>query len=102
MTEDDFLAEVGALASRLGLLWAHFNVVYRGRRDTQGDRGFPDLVIAGDRGHLFAELKLGGGSLNSGQAGWKWRLMAGGAIWHLWYPADLYSRRIEAELKRLV
>jgi hypothetical protein len=102
MTEDDFLAEVGALASRLGLLWAHFNAVFKGRRDTQGDRGFPDLVIAGSAGHLFAELKLDGGSLNSGQHGWKWRLLAGGASWFLWYPADLLSGRIEAELKRLI
>ena len=101
MTEDDFLAEVGALASRLSLLWAHFNVVYKGRRDLQGHHGFPDLVIAGPRGHLFAELKISGKPSPAPQR-WKWGLLAGGASWHLWRPADLAAGRIQAELERLM
>jgi hypothetical protein len=80
--EAAFQAQVLDLAGRLG--WTHYHP-YDSRRSNPG---FPDLVLVRDR-VIFAELKTQLGRLSSAQAGWRDRLLAAGAEWHLWRPDDL-------------
>ncbi|HEY1622131.1 MAG TPA: hypothetical protein VGG25_31225 [Streptosporangiaceae bacterium] len=70
MTEAQLLARVTGLCEELGLLWHHCNDA---RRCT-GPDGFPDLVIAGQRGVMFAELKSASGETSAGQDLWLWTL----------------------------
>jgi len=101
VSEDDLIAAVGALCVRHQLLWAHFTVVYRGRRDIHGCYGFPDLVIAGPGGILFRECKSAGGKLRREQRYWSVVLGFAGGDWAVWQPADLDSGRIEDELQAI-
>ena len=93
MTEKEFLAAVTELAGYTGLLVYH---TYDSRRS---DPGFPDLVLAGGRGVIFAELKTDHGELSTAQVTWKWRLLAGHCNWRLWRPRHLQSGLILRELK---
>lgn len=101
MTEDDLIAAVGAACDEHGLWWAHFTVVYRGRRELHGCYGFPDLVITGRLGVLFRECKSRDGLLRREQRAWGRILRAAGADWDVWRPADMASGRIAAELSAL-
>lgn len=74
----------------------HFRAAYthRGyRTPVQGDgAGWPDLVLVRER-IVFAELKIHPptvkrGRLEPDQEEWRARLVAAGAEWHLWRPAD--------------
>ena len=96
MHHDELVARIGERADKAGVLWVYFP------RSTllRGHRGFPDLVLAGPGGVGFAEVKTGSG-LDDGQAGWRDTLLCGGAVWHLWRPADLWTGTVEAELARL-
>lgn len=96
MTEAELQDRILGLAGSLGLLSFHST---DSRRDI--GKGFPDLVIVGPRGVLFAEEKDGGGQLKPDQVTWKYRLLAGGARWVLWRPRDWDTGRIEAELRRI-
>lgn len=51
--------------------------------------GFPDLVIAGPGGLLFAELKTARGRVTTAQTTWLTILRTAGAETHLWRPGDL-------------
>ena len=93
MTERQFLAAVVELAGYLGLL------VYHTYDSRQSDPGFPDLVLAGDRGVIFAELKTDRGQLSPAQVRWHYRLQAAGAAWRLWRPAHLQSGEILRDMK---
>ena len=93
MTETQFLAAVVELAGYMGLLVYH---TYDSRRS---DPGFPDLVLAGGRGVIFAELKTEHGELSSAQVQWRWRLQASGSRWRLWRPHQLESGQILREMK---
>lgn len=93
MTEKQFLAAVVELAGYLGLLVYH---TYDSRRS---DPGFPDLVLAGDRGVIFAELKTEHGQLSPAQVAWKWKLLAGHCNWKLWRPAQLQAGLILRDMK---
>ena len=95
MTEKQLLAAVVELASYLGLLVYH---TYDSRRS---DPGFPDLVLAGGRGVIFAELKTEHGEMSSEQVTWKWRLLASHCNWKLWRPQHLESGLILRELKEI-
>ena len=64
----------------------------------QGDAGFCDLVIAGDHGVLFRELKSQRGQPSPGQRGWLDTLVQAGADAALWRPSDLASGRVLAEI----
>lgn len=109
MTEADLLAEVTALCDRLGLLWHHDPDPHRfGLRRirewfrARGRPGFPDLVIAGPGGYLFAELKSDDGDTSAEQDMWAFYLTRDEANrWTLWRPADCTSGRIRNELHRL-
>jgi len=93
VTEKQLLAAVIELAGYASLFVYH---TYDSRRS---DPGFPDLVLAGTRGVIFAELKTESGRLSSEQAAWRWRLLAGGSRFYVWKPADLQSGEIVRELK---
>jgi hypothetical protein len=59
------------------------------RTATQGDNGFPDLVLAHPtRGTIFAELKSTTGRLSKDQIAWIQVLYNSGANVHVWRPAD--------------
>lgn len=80
MIEEQLLARVIRQAAALGIL------IYHSRDSRRSEPGFPDLVLAGDGGVLFAELKDSAGTLSRDQAAWKWRLLAAGCQWRLWRP----------------
>jgi len=59
------------------------------RTATQGDTGFPDLVLAHPtRGVIFAELKSATGRLSDNQIQWIGTLKAAGAEVYVWRPSD--------------
>lgn len=95
MTEKQLLELVTQLAQWLGLLAYH-------TRDSRGSQaGFPDLVLAGKGGVIFAELKSDRGRLTGAQQEWRYTLLAAGCQWQQWRPADWYSGHIVAEMKRI-
>lgn len=96
MSEDELLASVQRLARALGVKAFH---EHDSRRNPV--RGFPDLVLAGKAGVIFAELKSTAGLLSPAQASWKWELLAGRQDWQLWRPADWHTGHIERELRRI-
>ena len=93
MTEADLQRAVLDLTKWLGLLAFHST---DSRRDSCA--GFPDLVISGQAGHIFRELKTAEGRLRPEQADWIARLTQGGADAAVWRPVDLASGRVQREL----
>lgn len=85
-TEDEFQKQVIELAQKRGWHVAHFRparVIRKGketwRTPVEGDKGFPDLVLARDRIVIHAELKSDSGVVSPEQHAW---LMAlGGVVW---------------------
>lgn len=63
--------------------------------------GFPDVVVVGAGGSLFAELKCRDDTVSPQQRAWGGRLTAAGLLWVIWEPIDLLSGRIETELAAL-
>lgn len=57
------------------------------RTPIQGDKGFPDLVLARHLVVLFVELKVGRRRLAPDQV--LWRDAIGPDQFRLWYPADI-------------
>ena len=96
MTEDALLAEILDMCSRLGLVVFHSTDP---RRDI--GRGFPDLVIIGERDMCFAELKSGSGRLSPEQTVWRYKIIAAEVAHYVWRPGDLESGRIETILRTL-
>jgi hypothetical protein len=95
MLEADFQRAVIDLIRWLGLAYFHDNDSRRNRA------GFPDLVIAGQGGFMFRELKSEKGRLRPEQLDWLARLTQGGADAAIWRPSDLTSGRVKAELVAL-
>lgn len=93
-TEADFQRAVIDLCRWLGLHYFHDNDSRRNRA------GFPDLVIVGNHGVLYRELKAAKGRVRPEQATWLSRLQLAGADADVWRPADM-TRRIPRELKAL-
>ena len=79
----------------LGLLWWHDNDSRRNKA------GLPDLIVVGQRGVLFRELKSAKGTLRPEQRDWLSRLQQAGADADIWRPADMASGRIKDELTAL-
>lgn len=96
VTEDQLLQDVRQMAIEHHLLIFHC----RDSRVTFG-KGFPDLVISGPRGTVFAELKTNGSSLTPDQRHWGSILQRGGEQWYIWRPRDLESGVIAATLKSI-
>jgi hypothetical protein len=66
----------------------------------QGDRGFPDIVLAHTRrGAIFAELKTVKGRVTGPQAGWLLTLELAGLESCVWTPDDWDSivRRLSTD-----
>jgi hypothetical protein len=63
--------------------------------------GFPDVVIVGPGGTIFAELKCGDDTVSQDQRRWAGRLTGAGQLWVEWRPIDALSGRIETELAAL-
>jgi hypothetical protein len=95
MTHAELLARIRAACWERGLLVYH-------SVDTRRDwsPGFPDLVIAGTGGHLFAEVKVAD-DLSFDQGRWAWRLRAGGAPYVVWRPGDWKDHQIWKALHKL-
>lgn len=106
MSEDHLLVAVLDMAKQMGVLTAHFRPAQaksgRWLTPVQGDgKGFPDVVLAGEGGLLFRELKSAKGILSPEQKVWLDVLAAAGADAGVWRPADLRSGRIEAETRAI-
>ena len=101
-SEAKFCLDVMALAQRMNLL-AHW---CPDSRKCYGDKGFPDLVIAGPRGLIFAECKMPSADTTAEQDRWIWTIgEAGGrgrdSIVRIWFPSHLENGTIERELQEL-
>lgn len=94
MTEAELQREIMQLCKSWGLLCYH-------TRDSRlSSPGFPDLVIAGRRGVIFAELKSPGGKLSAHQHQWRYTLLANGMAFRIWRPQH-WPGEIQFELARL-
>ncbi len=86
MTHREFQVRVQQMCTARKLLWhaSHQAIACHGK-------GLPDMIIAGPRGVIFAELKTPGAKLSPEQARWKHALLSSGA-WHVvWTPADVVT-----------
>lgn len=105
MSEDDLKGTVIEMCQALGLLVAHFRPAKTDkgwRTPVEGDgKGFPDCVIAGPGGVIFAELKADGKHPDAQQRRWITTLGAAGADIRIWQPKHLHIGGIEYALKRL-
>jgi hypothetical protein len=99
MSEDDLLVSVTCgtrakpgLCKLFGLKWYH---PFDSRRSVSG---WPDLVIAGPGGVLYAELKTRRGRVSAPQREWITALEHAGQAVFVWRPEDFFSCGIQAEL----
>ena len=97
--EAQLQAAIVELAKHLGWMVFHpmpvQNQAGRWRTALQGDKGFPDLVMAHkDYGVIFVELKSSIGRLSEFQDKWIATLKAGGATVYVWRPLDIKEARI--------
>jgi hypothetical protein len=71
-------------------------------RRCDGMAGFPDLIIIGKRGCIFAELKVDTfRHKRASQVTWGHSLLAAGIFYVTWYVRDLESGSIERSLDEL-
>ena len=83
-TEDQFVVRIIELAKATGWLVTHFRPArtQRGwRTPVQGDKGFPDLVLARDGVVLIRECKVDTTRPNPGQRAWLAEIGPLGAVW---------------------
>jgi VRR-NUC domain len=66
---------------------------------TQGDAGFPDLVLVRDTRCMAVELKADKGVMRQTQVEWINALAAASIEVDVWKPADWHSGRIEMRLR---
>lgn len=104
MNEPTLQRNVLDLCRWLRVVTAHFRPAQTTngwRTPVSGDgKGFPDLVLVGSR-VLWRELKSDRGRLDADQLRWRDVLLAAGADWDVWRPADWVSGRIRAELEAI-
>jgi hypothetical protein len=102
VTEDDLLGAILDLC-RLKHLHVHHcrpAKTERGwRTPIQGEPGFVDMVIVGDNGVLFRELKADRGRLSAEQQQWLNRLAFARADAAVWRPAQLRDGTIVDQLR---
>lgn len=111
MGHEEIIGLVGVLARTVGMnygnagaetLAIHYNRDSRRiRRDHPFRAGFPDLVIAGPGGVLFAEIKGKDDTVSAEQRTWLARLAGAGAIAVVWEALDVMNGRAETELAAL-
>jgi hypothetical protein len=81
MSEADWQLRITDLCDLLDLKWHH-------ETDSRKSKsGFPDLVICGPRGVIFAELKSEQGKVTKAQQEWVDALRASGATAYVWRPS---------------
>ena len=97
MTEDELLGKITGRAAQLGIKAFH----EPDSRKIRIGKGFPDLVLVGIHGIIFAELKAAGGKLSTDQIGWRWQLLAAGSTFWIWRPIHWDEGDIEDELRRI-
>lgn len=106
MTESELTTEVIRLCGKYSALWHHCP----DSRRCEGSTGFPDLVIAGPGGVIFAECKSDGGETTAEQDNWAFILTTTALysklqrlqhVYYLWRPQNLESGEIE-QLIRLI
>lgn len=92
MTEAQWQRRITDLCDLLGLMWHHETDSRRSKK------GFPDLVIAGPNGVIFAELKSNTGKVSDAQQAWVRQINTGGGEAWVWRPThwDLVMRRLYA------
>jgi hypothetical protein len=101
--EARFCRDVAALAQRRGLL-VHWCI---DSRKCVGDRGFPDLTIAGPHGVIFAECKMPDSETSANQDLWGHTIYRASSgmrrrlAYRIWFPQDLGNGTIDQELKEL-
>lgn len=96
ISEAQFQRQVLRLAQQLG--WLAFHPAkgqYKGGRwvsPTQGDTGFPDLVLCRPPRLVFAELKSAKGRLRPMQQVWRDALQLVPAVeYYTWRPSDWHA-----------
>ena len=93
MNENQFQQKVLDLCKWLGLKAYH---TFDSRRS---EPGFPDLVIVGKRGIIFAELKSTTGKVSLAQTEWLESIALAGGTAAIWRPEDWSM--IQARLQEL-
>lgn len=93
LSENDLLRWVLDLAPRYQILAYHARPAQVGKEGRwvtaqDGDTGFPDLVLAGRRGVVFAELKTEKGRVGLNQKAWIDRLAKSGQRVYVWRPSN--------------
>lgn len=104
ITEDDLLSNVTHAARIHGFLVHHCRAARTAdgwRTPVQGNRGFPDLVLAKPGRLILAELKAQRGRLSAEQVVWRGVLDLVPAVEvYEWRPVDWLSGDIQAVLAR--
>lgn len=85
MTEAQFQQRITDYCDWLHLKWHHET------DSRKSKKGFPDLVIAGPGGVVFAELKSAKGRVSKAQGEWIGVLDAAGARVRVWRPDDWHE-----------
>jgi hypothetical protein len=80
--------------------WLHL-LVYHTHNSQHSARGFPDLVIIGPRGGVFAELKTAHGKTTIDQRCWEAGIREAGLSYALWRPEHWHSGEIRETLTGL-
>lgn len=93
MNETQWQARITDLCDWYRMKWYHVN-------DSRKDKsGFPDLVIVGKHGVVFAELKSDTGKVSMAQREFLDALHVAGAEVYIWRPEDW--PQVQRVLKRL-
>jgi hypothetical protein len=90
ISEAAFMTQVKAIAYTYGWMTHHSqpSMTRTGRYLTTGSAGFPDLVLAGERGFILAELKTDTGRVSAAQTEWL-KACNPHVECYVWRPRDL-------------
>ena len=97
MSESELLRIVTKMARSLNLRVYH---TINSKKNVTSN-GFPDLVLVGDGGVMFVELKTEKGIVSDAQYEWGEALGRAGARFDVWRPRDVDSGKIAAALVTL-
>lgn len=81
--------------------WLHL-LVYHTHNSQHSARGFPDLVIVGPRGIVFAELKSAHGKTTIDQRCWEAGIREAAGTFYLWRPEHWQNGDIREILTALI
>lgn len=95
MNEAQLLREVLDLAKKYGVLAFH------SYGPPVSTAGFPDLVLAGQHGVVFAELKSDSGQTSAEQDLWAWNLQQSGQKYVVFRPMHLETGAIDTMVRSI-